>query len=174
MSDSTKAPSVPSFGPSESPGVVSSETFGFTFIARPLLVSGMLAKDDADARPIILVNAEQSKEEAAIAAWHEIAHLLVGDDEEKAEELGERLAKAIPEILEIAGIASAWPNTDTPMVEVYAYSHPEWSGKLFLDGPDHLQEAKGELTPGLDPKLLEYTRVTMSRQEFDALPERDG
>lgn len=90
-------------------GFSRSDLFGLSFVARPMLVSGMLAKGK-DGRWLVLVNSEQPKEEAAIAAWHELAHLLVGADEDKAEALARRLAVAVPEILEIAGIASAWPN----------------------------------------------------------------
>ena len=92
-------------------GIVSSDLFGLSFVARPLLVSGMLAKGK-DGRWLVLVDSEQPKEEAAIAAWHELAHLLVGSDEDKAEALARRLAVAVPEILEIAGIAFAWPNAE--------------------------------------------------------------
>lgn len=64
---------------------------------RPMLVSGMLAKDERG--PVILLDSEQSPEEQVRTFWHEILHLVGIVDEVQAEELAMVLAGTCPTIL---------------------------------------------------------------------------
>jgi hypothetical protein len=83
-----------------------------SFIRRPMLISGMLAKgtDDLEGRHLVLVNSEDSEEEQTITLWHEIVHLirLAGGlpeelhDEKEIEAAARKIAEACPEILEWA------------------------------------------------------------------------
>jgi Zn-dependent peptidase ImmA (M78 family) len=64
---------------------------------RPMLVSGMLAKDDHG--PVILINSEDDPKEQVRSLWHETLHLLGLTDEFLVEEYAMALADAVPGIL---------------------------------------------------------------------------
>ena len=60
-------------------------------------------------------------------------------------------------------------------VDVHIYEHPSWDMKLIL-APDEnsYDQARQNLSEGDDVTLLTVTRGTMTRLEFETLPEWDG
>lgn len=77
------------------------------FVIRPLLIPGMLVKAP-DGDWVMLVDSDLPQEELAVTIWHEFVHLFkerAGDpqphNEVEVEALGQRLAKAFPEIVEL-------------------------------------------------------------------------
>lgn len=77
----------------------------YRLVFRPLVVSGMLATDDAGW--VILVDNEQSREEQTIAFCHELVHtalLASGQhvhDEAVVDDLASRMARACPDLLDL-------------------------------------------------------------------------
>ena len=86
--------------------------FPMRILLRPLLVPAMLATDGSG-RVLLIVDSESSEPDQVLGLWHEVVHVLllaVGKsrhDETKVDEIAERLAVAVPDILQVCGLRQA-------------------------------------------------------------------
>lgn len=80
-----------------------------------MLTSGGVAIGTGTGNLFILIDAELTRSEATVTAWHEILHMLreaggaTAQDEVEIETIAQRLAVCCPEVLTLCGLDKHFP-----------------------------------------------------------------